>query len=364
MKSKSRILSVILCASMLLGGCGNGGGKDGYTLSECLNSGESIWYSISGEYGKSASVATIYVMEKDGSMYYATTDKNLGELEQMKDKDIAAMVKEDYQNQMSERIGMVIDELETKQNEEYSGAEEYVLDELRSIYLEALYMALVGEENEANEMLESCFEGEYLVIVKDAFGRLKDRYPELSEEEDTFWIMESEIWESGTETSAIIEEAANAIYTKEKEEFEASKADYESIIASLKEYQSDIEPAQYKLSIITDSTGNNAQSEVLVYQEAAPLKKVQTDNELVGYAKEVNSITLNYSFPYENANGSTGNCFEVYDSWYGMYTIGEKAFCTRTDKNTTFMLDGVDTKNIAIDDTESLFDTECEITMQ
>lgn len=126
-----------------------------------------------------------------------------------------------------------------------------------------------------------------------------------------------------------------------------------------------IKPAPYKLSIISDSTGNNTDREVFAYQEYAPIN-IYSDYCMatITYAK------LAYIPQYEGEKGAT-NCFQVYDSWYGGYTVEKLAtnvaglatnnttkeyLLTRVDSSKHFTLDEVGTSNIGIDNADSLFE--------
>lgn len=130
-------------------------------------------------------------------------------------------------------------------------------------------------------------------------------------------------------------------------------------------YIDNIQPAQYKLGIISDSTGNKTEKEVLAFQDFAPL-----DIDRPNFNARIVNIELSYLAPYESDKGTT-NCFQVYDSWYGGYMIreitcdnsentgdlkGTYYFLTRTTINKIFNFDEVGTENIGIDNIDSLFD--------
>lgn len=127
-----------------------------------------------------------------------------------------------------------------------------------------------------------------------------------------------------------------------------------------------IEPAQYKFSIISDSTGNNTEWEVLAYQEYAPI----FFNEDSGCVATITYIRLAYIPQYESDKGAT-NCFQIYDSWYGGYGVKcitnsandldrnektTKYLLTRLNASKHFTLDEVGTANIGIDNADSLFE--------
>lgn len=132
-------------------------------------------------------------------------------------------------------------------------------------------------------------------------------------------------------------------------------------------YLENIEPGQYKFSIISDSTGNNTEREVIAYQEFAP---VTFDDNLWDCVARITYVKLSYIYQYESDKGST-NCFQVYDSWYGGYAVEyittyadyldknaktREYLLTRLDSSKHFTLDEVGTANIGIDNADSLFE--------
>ena len=141
-------------------------------------------------------------------------------------------------------------------------------------------------------------------------------------------------------------------------------------------YLENIEPATWKLSIITDGTGNNTEKEIFAYQQAYPLFYVWD------IFAEITNLHLSYIYPYESNMGAT-NSFAIYDSWYGgaaitgaecgpyskwfkyyifgelcpdIYTDSTYYFVTRFDSHKTFYLDEVGTDNVEIDNFDSLFE--------
>lgn len=141
-------------------------------------------------------------------------------------------------------------------------------------------------------------------------------------------------------------------------------------------YAQNIEPATWKLSIITDSTGNNTEREVFAFQQFAPITFYYDLSQII-----VN-IELSTILSYESDEGSA-NCFQIYDSWYGGARIqnvdcnctsvfydkycGDNCprphfntdfayFLTRFDSNKSFELDEVGAKNVGIDNSDSLFE--------
>ena len=126
-----------------------------------------------------------------------------------------------------------------------------------------------------------------------------------------------------------------------------------------------IKPAQYKLSIISDSTGNNTAREVIAFQEFAPV--------FFNWDSWKSEATITYMELIRLTNGSStdGNCYQVYDSWYGGYIVTSIAsyesslnkstkikgyLLTRLNSNKILKLDTVGTPNIGIDNAGSLFE--------
>ena len=130
------------------------------------------------------------------------------------------------------------------------------------------------------------------------------------------------------------------------------------INSDMKSYTDSIAPATYKLCIETDASGNNTKKEYIVYQDGMPSAYAYDVDGWYAY-KPMENMKLEYVYPYEGAQGTT-NCSQIYDSWYGGYcerdSYGDKYFITRLNESTVFKLDEVGTKNIPVDEKESLFD--------
>ena len=138
-----------------------------------------------------------------------------------------------------------------------------------------------------------------------------------------------------------------------------------SMSSMLAPYLDNITPAPFKLSIISDSTGNNTSREVLAYQEFAPLS---FDDNIWDAVAKVTYIELSH---LAGLTMEDPNCHQIYDSWYGGYLvkavtpnvkylntnqITEGCFLTRVESNKLFKLDSVGTENIGIDNADSLFE--------
>lgn len=144
----------------------------------------------------------------------------------------------------------------------------------------------------------------------------------------------------------------------------------------LNPYVENIEPATWKLSIVTDSTGNNTEREVFAFQQFAPIT----------FYDDLAQIIVNVELSSILSAGSeeaTANCFPIYDSWYGgakiqdnycnceavfqSYECGENCprtridtsfayMLTRFDSNKLFDLDNPGADNVGIDNRDSLFE--------
>ena len=128
MKHFKQLTLIILTPSLFLCGCGGAGTngtdentennsnnnntnnesiaeKKEYTFNEYISSGETIWFLTDG-YGKDAKIKNIFVLDKNGSLYYCFTpnsidsyydlDWTLGQVEQMDNKEIISYVKQTY----------------------------------------------------------------------------------------------------------------------------------------------------------------------------------------------------------------------------------------------------------------------------
>lgn len=341
---KKRILSLLLATTMIIGtltGCGNNNsstsgnagssgtsnnveGKTELTLSEYLNSGETIWFLTKG-YGKDDTIKQIYVMESDGTVYYCNSDWTLGKAEQMDDKEIIAHVKKEYEEEVKKDIS-------SKINNTYK-----LSDCTTAIGNYVLY--LIG-----GDMYEYYYFGDRW-ISRSRNSKIKEFAIECYQECLT------KSYNSTKEYYEIIEECAS-IYAQKSVDWCV-----EYLTTQYEPYLNNIQPSQYKLGLISDSTGNNTESEMLVLQDAVPLANGEN-----GLAGKISETELTYLAPYESNEGTT-NCFSIYDSWYGGYMTSNRNyfFLTRTTSPKIFKLDEVGTKNIPVDDIDSLFDKKALI---
>ncbi|MBQ3030574.1 MAG: hypothetical protein IJD24_05055 [Agathobacter sp.] len=331
MKYFKQFTLIILSLLLLLSGCGNSGADDvkfkekpEYSLSEYLNSGETIWYQVDGT-GKDAKVKCIYVLNKEGAMYYCKSDWSIGEAEQMEDEAIISFVKDTYSKNVQQEVDKQINR-------------DYFVRDMIAEYL-CVEIANIGgyyyyDEAGIPDMNVEC---ELTTLTNQAYQEALTLYNALSDEDEI-------LYEFGE------------IASKYSEKYNEWLKDYLS-----KEYQKyldNIQPMQYKLSLESDSTGNNTNIEMLVFQESIPCHGMIRN---MGLSCEVDSIELKYINPHESNKGAT-NCFEIYDSWYGGYRLDASSddyFVTRVDSPKIFRLDEIGTEGITIDvkDIDTLFDT-------
>lgn len=394
MKKIQKLAIIILCFSMLLSLCACGGGTNEetlrnepvsnrvtsteYTLSEYLAMGETIWYQM-GEYeGKNSEVDRIFVLEPDGSMYIADRVKHtLGELEQMEDADIVEMVKAVYVEEVAAYgTGTVI------LNNEYN-----VTTQVRqSLFTpEAVFeiaMSGVGQESVRGILsmmdgtamwtyMSDAVETEWasVELAYNAFAHLMDNpIIQLLGSDivtDIVWWLLS-FGDEGIEAGAGAEQVMMECGFYDMEEFgdvEALENDIaeaarlmetaienvtNAVLADYETNQSTMEPAQYRLVLQSDETGNHTNAMILAYAVDTPV------------GQRCNTIYLDYENPVQKEDGKLTNCnHEVYDSLYGGYRYGQKGgkFYTRGEEDLHFVLDQVGESDLPVDvkDIESLF---------
>lgn len=331
-----------------------------YTLSEYLATGDTIWYMFESNKGKESQVTYIYVLTADGYIYWYRPYPHilLGELEQMADADIIAMVKEAYPRQ---QFGY---EIFTSENEyikcvarEAIFQREVILFDSAKYYLDpdaftAQSLYAYGYENGGfmPTFVQNAVE-ENWDIIEQTYYELWQCMAEHGSFVDFFmeWILPTrhpeEIEGLISQSENIDADAVNAfmeIFYKMNDVVEVVFADYN---AQAEAYCETIEPAAYALAIITDSTGNNTEAMYLAHTARS-----QENTYVTG-------MTLSYEYP---AGQNHSNCHTVvYDSLYGGYIADHDDYLyTRVSGKLHFMLDAVGTYDIPIDvkDYETLFD--------
>lgn len=396
MKNAKKFMSIILCLSMLLSlcACGNGSVKETeqgvpaetkepeifvnadeengtYTLSEYLSTGETIWYEFKENKGKDSYVGNIYVLNPDGTIYYMEDlgykyygkprpSYKLGELEQMEDSDIVAMVKEWYIEEyaafpyafyLEQDEETVTNDLfrvmlstfpHSAEYEDLSNYKENLQNTLNGItYDLALSQWKATEEmNDLWVNMQNSLEDETaLYIVGHPFyssvESFENGYAEALER-GLISTSDYELMKTATEKiCSIAEEAAMAIYR--------------TMMKDVEERRANPVFSQYKLTIVSDTTGNNTDHMQLVYTN--PMKSEFTVNQ-----KDI------YLYPAPTGAGNTN--MVVYDSQYnGFNTKNSTVFVrsgllyTRIDGNFQLVLDQIGQSDLPVDvwDVESLF---------
>lgn len=320
MKYFKRLTLIILTLSLLFCGCGgtsNLNNKGEYTFSEYVSSGETIWFLTDG-LGKDAEIETIYVLETDGTLYYCSSNWTLGEAEKKTDDEISSTVKNKYTEDISAQISNRINN---------SLSVETCADAIGNTVLD-----LSGKD------LTLSYSFGDIGVLKDAptlYGIATECYEECI----------SSINLSDDEYYNLIEQTSK-VYAQKYVDWLIPH-----LTSKFELYTNDVKPAQYKLALTSDSTGNNTENEFFVFQDYAPLEKNSK-----GYYCATTELELSYISPYESDKGAT-NCANIYDSWYGGYSVKKGYFLTRVSEPKTFKLDTIGTENITVDDTDALFDT-------
>lgn len=359
-----KLVSMILCLAALLSLCGCGSRNapvthevdmGGYsvqiksldlTFSEYISRGETIWYRLDENKGKDSDVEMIFVLEPDGTMYYTDrVSETLGELEQMEDEAICAMVKEEHRRKLL--VSMVgtdlSDEAEAREWLEHilfyeaifvGGYENCDMDFARCCEVYPVLAEAVGEEMESlnavygvvEEMLREIWGSE----IWDQLGELLCSYVEVEEME---YVIRNEFADYPQ---------AEFVADKLQESYSllpaAVDAVYQNLLARAENMDRELQPVPYRLAITTDPTGNNTASMLFAYQ-------VIKNGEAY-----YDSFNLYYQYPITDSEGITTNCTTVvYDSVYGGYSDDGDLFFTRVDRNAHFMLDSLGGSDLPVD---------------
>lgn len=385
---KKRIISMILAAVMLLTvtACGSGGQSDAggspsaavtagpagpslsagsaatpepdYRLSKVLSAGTTIWYELDDDnnpLGKDSYLYTIYVLHPDGTFIFAPNQKRrLGELAQMEDADIIAMVEEEYQAMVDYEIREKYSGFLERQfvtnfindftcggffREQYVLAEEGIIEfinyflskrrfKIDAEIIESAVAAALKEYGPAAEAATKATKGNYWNILLDYAIECEyhENVPEFSE------FCSNLIWSPDAPTVASLGTLYNALNEMAKSICSVinEEANTQAEAARLNT------GCQYKLSIATDSTGNYTQSVKLWLD--VPVKD------------RIYEFTLS-----QRGMGDFENNFEVYDSIYAGFALrgGMDSFSdilyTRVNENVFFQLDDVATSGLPVD---------------
>lgn len=372
-----KIVSLILCLAMLLTLCAcsskdepkthevDMGGYTieitsvDYTLSEYLSSGETIWYQLDEDKGKDSDVKKIFVINPDGTLYYIDkVTETLGELEQMEDADIVAMVKEEYHRKaLVNMVGC------DPSNEEL--VKEWVQSALfgYSMPLEVMYegfrlndlieygyyegqpvllTALEAEKEGVDSVFEAArglwLDGEGVEVL----DLLQDLHRDSLDEEQICEVLR-DFFDYHPEIDCIIEQIHNVYSLLPDVVNDVS----ENILTQAEDISKNIQPVPYKLAITTDPSGNHTASMLFAYQLISTPAVTRFDG-----------FNLYYQYPITTSEGITTNCTTVvYDSIYGGFSDDGDLFYTRINTNAHFMLDQVGENDLPVDvkDVKSLF---------
>lgn len=319
-----------------------------YTVSEYLATGETIWYMIDENEGKDSFVKRIFVIEPNGTLYTMNNvRRTLGELEQMDDVDIAAMVKTEYAKQC---VDYYESYMETDREETLNSLKQGLI--VQEVFETAIYVPVT-------ELLASdpglIFDEAYyedivsVLTLWENFMRKHGTSEELllsssymlCEPQSALrdWIV------SMVSEGEITEEGAEALKAVGQAYEDLCNAFYDSKCAEIEAFIDTVQPCPYKLVIVTDSTGNNTSYMELVYQTTK-----------IGGHTNIDAQPLSYIYPAGQNNGNSNTV--IYDSLYGGYYNDGDYLFTRVSDDVHFMLDAVGTYDLPIDvkDYESLFD--------
>lgn len=285
----------------------------------------------------------------------------LGELEQMEDADIAAMVKENYRQAVIkgaigvdpdnknatyeylyhvlfwERLGDMVNNPDADiyayfaNRPGLAAAVEDEKDCIDAVYAVFRNLAEDIQNSEyGSDMAYILGEALYSIInfasVEEVCEVLKNEYADLPGGEYVLSKLE--------ESYSLMPVAIEAVYS--------------NILSQVETMSGNVQPTQYKMAITTDSTGNHTASMLFAYQ------LISTPS-----GREFDDFNLYYQYPVTTSEGITTNCTTVvYDSIYGGFSDDGDLFYTRINTNAHFMLDQVGESDLPIDvkDIKTLFE--------
>lgn len=354
MKKTVKIMSVLICISLiatLFAGCGS---KKSYTVSEIINKGQSIWYLVDdvSPIGRESNIDLIYAFNDDGTLIYwedpeteSGEDYNLGYFAQMEDKDIIRMVQEHYEKAITDKADRILENLFTNMR----GVSEENLQ-----YAFQDYFSDIQQHEEDIYYFVDMFDDVYNMMSNDTIDPTK-----------TYYLNEAELNSCADKilkAFPVIKECIDKYYPSNNYKAagtECFKTISESLMASdeyknntsvIEEMKKDVTPVPFKMGLESDSTGNAPAAEGIF-----PFEKPIFDYLYDSDAKTITyQSKLSYKFTIINspiAYAEDGNCVQIYDSFFGgFYTENQKhAWVTRFDKNVTLSLDQLDAKDIIVD---------------
>ena len=344
-----------------------------YTLSEYLSKGESIWYVLDSAKGKDSKVLKILVLEPDGSMYISYLGKTLGELEQMEDSEIAEAIKQKYIDEAA--IGLahrdfsqytkeeamriiagnicglaeprindnestnvykhyvktkesIVQSIEDFDKDHYFSSD-YVVEELIARVDKILAIAKPIDELAAKMLGRPEFEEQHYGIPypdDNYFRALSNYYVTLDTESEGYIYLAKRI-ESIRNAGFDVELKAIENATKDLAKF--VEEIYETVAKRIESDKALVQPGQYRLSIVSDSTGNRTESMKLHYQYTTDFARKNVSTI---------SVKLDVSIPIDVGGNTCG--MVVYDSVYGGYSV--KGYTSKTNGLYTRAVEGME----------------------
>lgn len=345
-----------------------------YTASEYLATGETIWYLIDGNEGKDSNVTRIFLINPNGTLYVMNeVGYTLGELEHMDDADIASMVKTEHINQNAQ----IVIPLDADKQNTCSTLRSYIVS-YETVYA---FMRFGFQEMDIAALTESVLDSElfcrsYSTETADYYTQMRDAVREelnyflqtwqdfcrqfideiiakelFDNDEEIFGkcvnilYAPQDTFDEATAELPFSAEGIEKLKTSSAALSEACEAFYDYETADLKAFLETAQPAQYKLTIVSDPTGNNTGCMELVY------KRTYRDGSAVICVEP-----LEYIYPAGQNHGNSTTV--VYDSIYGGYYSDGDYIFTRVSENVHFTLDAVGTYDLPVDikDRNTLFE--------
>ena len=362
------------------------GGKKEYTLSQYIDSGQTIWYEVENYVAKDSLVNAIYVLNNDGTMIYTpSVNKTLGEFEQMEDFEIIKYVQQEYMEDITYNVNIVLEEAVND------------IPPIRTARRWAYVIESICNGFKRDETSYSNFEDDELLILTakaytlinripnniytdtksnyfhDAIKALRDAYDEVFDEYHGTYALHTYLSEEikaekikiitkGIDdfynTYPIIKECIDSCYSTGNYDEAGEKlydyflseaqtnSGYQKFKAELDNYFTNFS-YKYMLAITTDSSGNDTFGEGICYQLITP--QLNDDNE-IEYKKTNKELDLlRYAPLYFDGEKNAG--IQVYESYYNGFDLNNSINClvTRFDKDVSIDVDEVGTKNILVD---------------
>ena len=355
-----------------------------YTLSEYLATGETIWFQMDANEGKDSEVQQIYVFEPDGTMFHTGVSYTLGELEQMDDAEIVDMVKQDYISDVA--IGnsnwsfVNLDKEQVISNIFFTirGIAEPILDistgEITAKTKETIIDFIetnaqnLGSVYLAEEMVARADQIALIIQPIDALASMMGQRSEFKSDDYSssffdssyfrslawYYVTNEELPEDHVLHTTIdyiasvgFEKELKAIETATAGLYDLAEEIYNNTVKRFEDSKTLVQPGQYRLSIVSDSTGNNTLSMKLHYQYVSDFATMET---------RTRDLTLDVMIPVD-VGGNTCDTV-VYDSIYGGYCSYDNLFYTRAVAGMELNLDQIGKSDLPIDvkDSEALFD--------